>query len=93
MEASDDHPVPSTAPRIIAGIVVGVTDNHDAITALSGAMNAFRIDKIDRSQVPDNACTSCHPGPVTQCQRGAMARTGIGCRGCHGTLTDVGDPA
>ncbi len=79
--------------RCHADPALGVAQNHDATTTLSGAMHAFHADKMDRPQVPDNACTACHPGPVTQCQRGAMARAGITCQDCHGTLADVGDPA
>jgi len=37
-----------------------------------------------------NSCYLCHPGPVTQCKRGAMNRQL--CSACHGNLTKVGDP-
>lgn len=47
-----------------------------------------------------NSCFTCHPGQVTQCLRGAMG-TAIGadgdfsmhCQSCHGSMSDVGDPA
>jgi hypothetical protein len=46
------------------------------------------------------ACYHCHPGPVTQCLRGAMSNvmTGTGsnlveCQSCHGPMSSVGDPA
>ncbi len=35
-----------------------------------------------------NSCYLCHPGPVTQCKRGAM-NTQL-CSACHGSLTMVG---
>lgn len=35
-----------------------------------------------------NSCYLCHPGPVTQCKRGAMNREL--CGACHGPLTNVG---
>lgn len=35
-----------------------------------------------------NSCYLCHPGPVTQCKRGAM-NTQL-CFACHGTLSTVG---
>ncbi len=38
-----------------------------------------------------NSCYLCHPGPITQCKRGAMNRQL--CSACHGNLTKVGDPA
>lgn len=37
-----------------------------------------------------NSCYLCHPGPVTQCKRGAM-NTQL-CSDCHGDLSQVGDP-
>jgi len=37
-----------------------------------------------------NSCYLCHPGPITQCKRGAM-NTQL-CSACHGTLTTVGAP-
>jgi hypothetical protein len=46
------------------------------------------------------ACYHCHPGPVTQCLRGAMSNvmTGTGtnvieCQSCHGPMSSVGDPS
>lgn len=43
-------------------------------------------------QNPDdlNSCYLCHPGPVTQCKRGAMNK--VSCQNCHGTVSHVGDP-
>ena len=35
-----------------------------------------------------NSCYLCHPGPVTQCKRGAMNTQR--CAACHGNLTTVG---
>lgn len=35
-----------------------------------------------------NSCYLCHPGPVTQCKRGAMNTQR--CAACHGSLTQVG---
>jgi hypothetical protein len=44
------------------------------------------------SQVDDNkSCYLCHPGPVTQCKRGAMNKTL--CSSCHGTLSYAGNPS
>jgi hypothetical protein len=44
---------------------------------------------------PNLGCYQCHPGPTTQCQRGAMTgtipgSTAVTCYGCHGNLTTVG---
>ena len=45
-------------------------------------------------------CYSCHPGPKTQCLRGAMGTlqnssggNAIECQSCHGNLTAVANPA
>jgi hypothetical protein len=35
-------------------------------------------------------CYQCHPGNVTQCQRGAMKTGGIECNSCHGDMLAVG---
>jgi hypothetical protein len=40
---------------------------------------------------PDLAsCYECHPGQVTQCQRGAMKTGGMDCIDCHGGMLAVG---
>jgi hypothetical protein len=45
------------------------------------------------------SCYSCHPGPKTQCLRGAMGNLltssgshAIECQSCHGNLTALADP-
>ncbi len=35
-------------------------------------------------------CYQCHPGNITQCQRGAMATGGMDCFDCHGDMLAVG---
>jgi hypothetical protein len=35
-------------------------------------------------------CYQCHPGNITQCQRGAMATGGMDCFDCHGGMPAVG---
>lgn len=37
-----------------------------------------------------DACYQCHPGTVTQCQRGAMATGAMDCFDCHGDMPAVG---
>ncbi|MDM8560436.1 hypothetical protein [Candidatus Parabeggiatoa sp. HSG14] len=41
------------------------------------------------AKVEEN-CYQCHPGKVTQCQRGAMKTVGLKCTTCHGGLLAVG---
>jgi hypothetical protein len=36
------------------------------------------------------ACYQCHPGQITQCQRGAMKTGGMDCIDCHGGMLAVG---
>ncbi|MGB8335436.1 MAG: hypothetical protein WCE56_13145, partial [Desulfobacterales bacterium] len=36
------------------------------------------------------SCYQCHPGNITQCQRGAMATGGMDCFDCHGGMLAVG---
>jgi hypothetical protein len=38
----------------------------------------------------DVSCYQCHPGNITQCQRGAMATGGMDCFDCHGDMLAVG---
>jgi hypothetical protein len=38
----------------------------------------------------EQTCYQCHPGKITQCQRGAMKTGGIGCHDCHGDMLAVG---
>ncbi len=37
-----------------------------------------------------DSCYQCHPGNITQCQRGAMATGGMDCFDCHGGMLAVG---
>jgi hypothetical protein len=41
----------------------------------------------------DSTCYQCHPGKITQCQRGAMRTAGLECRDCHGNMLSVGAAA
>ena len=38
----------------------------------------------------ENTCYQCHPGNITQCQRGAMKTGGMDCNDCHGDMLAVG---
>jgi hypothetical protein len=38
-----------------------------------------------------NDCYKCHPGPNTQCFRGAMKIAGKTCQDCHGSVSNVGN--
>jgi hypothetical protein len=36
-----------------------------------------------------DGCYYCHPGPTTQCLRGAMFTAGLACVNCHGTMSQL----
>ena len=76
-----------------ASPALGIMENNGAPVTLSDALHGFHADKMDAVGVPDNICWACHPGPRTQCQRGAMSAVGITCIDCHGGMEEVGDPA
>lgn len=38
----------------------------------------------------NSTCYQCHPGTITQCDRGAMKTGGMECRDCHGDMLSVG---
>ena len=62
------------------------------VESLSQAMHSFHADKMSAVSVsPD--CYACHPGAVTRCLRGAMARQGFTCTNarCHGDMAQVGN--
>ena len=42
------------------------------------------------SDAGKDGCYNCHPGPSTQCFRGAMASAGVACQDCHGGMLSVG---
>jgi hypothetical protein len=48
---------------------------------------------LDQNSATDDlkSCYLCHPGPLTQCKRGAMNK--VLCSSCHGNLTYASNPA
>ncbi len=77
------------------------------VKPLTQAMHALHSAVVDPatgatmdSSTVRNTCYSCHPGPKTQCLRGAMANLtttsgapAVECQSCHGNLTAVADPS
>ncbi|MBI1854089.1 MAG: hypothetical protein HYR85_27440 [Planctomycetes bacterium] len=65
---------------------------------MSSAMHAFHGSRVDsaghlvfpRRGTVEQTCYQCHPGLVTQCQRGAMRDAGLRCKDCHGVMESVG---
>jgi hypothetical protein len=74
------------------------------VPPLTTSMHSLHANAIDPatsqtldSAVARSACYNCHPGPKTQCLRGAMGtlkdtngNNEIECQSCHGTMSTVG---
>ncbi len=80
---------------------------YSGIEPLTTAVHTLHSSVIDpatnqtmNSSTSRSACYSCHPGPNTQCLRGAMGslKTSSGgdaiqCQSCHGNMTAVANPS
>ena len=66
--------------------------------SFSAVMHSFHGKQTDaggnlvfpRNGTANETCYQCHPGKVTQCQRGAMRNGGMQCHSCHGDMLAVG---
>jgi len=52
--------------------------------------NAQGLPVFPDNGTPEQTCYQCHPGKITQCQRGAMKTGGMTCQNCHGNMAAVG---
>ena len=48
------------------------------------------LSVFQNANTVETNCYQCHPGNITQCQRGAMATGGMDCFDCHGGMLAVG---
>ncbi len=66
------------------------TAGQQGVLPLSQAMHGFHANKMSASDITP-VCYSCHPGPTTQCYRGAMYAAGISCEDprCHGDMANI----
>jgi hypothetical protein len=48
------------------------------------------LSVFQNANTVETNCYQCHPGNITQCQRGAMATGGMDCFDCHGDMLAVG---
>jgi hypothetical protein len=69
-----------------------------SIPSASRVMHGFHghlVDGMGSPVFPPNGdaqatCYQCHPGALTECQRGAMKTGGMECHACHGDMLAVG---
>lgn len=69
----------------LSGIGSLSADMHDLHGPQVNPATGITLDKTTNDL---NSCYLCHPGPVTQCKRGAMNKTT--CASCHGNVSYVG---
>lgn len=66
----------------------GISSLSQDMHALHGPqVNPATGITLDKTTDDLNSCYLCHPGPVTQCKRGAMNKTS--CASCHGNVSFV----
>lgn len=58
--------------------------------SVSYEIHSSHADRMTLSDL-EIKCYNCHPGPVTQCNRGVMAAAGLKCSNpkCHGDMAEV----
>jgi hypothetical protein len=61
------------------------------LPGMSDLSNSIHNAHKSRVDPGTDGCYTCHPGPVTQANRGVMSTlSGVdGCEDCHGNMTDV----
>ncbi len=83
------------------------TAGYGTVPQLTTSMHSYHASVVDpttgqalEQATTRAACYHCHPGPQTQCLRGAMgsavATNGsleMQCQSCHGTFTELGSPS
>ena len=74
-------------PVLCANCHASVPLNKPGVPGLPSL--SLALHKKHGEEVPSTSCYTCHPGPTTQCQRGAMFIAGKTCTDCHGTLRQV----
>jgi hypothetical protein len=76
----------------------GPTPEQQTQPEFSRVMHRYHSELRDAGGQPlfptgapvEQTCYQCHPGKVTQCQRGAMRTGGMDCNDCHGDMAAVG---
>jgi len=68
------------------------TTGAPGVSSFSSAMHGFHAPHVSKTGLA-NECYACHPGVRTECQRDIHLAEGIQCTECHGSMSDVGNPA
>jgi hypothetical protein len=73
-----------------AGEQVGKPNFSRVMHAFHGELEDGGLPVFPPGAAVEDTCYQCHPGGVTQCQRGAMKTGGMDCNDCHGDMLAVG---
>jgi hypothetical protein len=73
-----------------AGDQVGKPNFSRVMHAFHGELEDGGLPVFPPGAPVEDTCYQCHPGGVTQCQRGAMKTGGMDCNDCHGDMLAVG---
>jgi hypothetical protein len=73
-----------------AGEQVGKPNFSRVMHAFHGELEDGGLPVFPPGAPVEDTCYQCHPGGVTQCQRGAMKTGGMDCNDCHGDMLAVG---
>ena len=73
-----------------AGEQVGKPNFSNVMHEFHGELQDNGLPVFPSDDPVENTCYQCHPGSITQCQRGAMKTGGMDCNDCHGDMLAVG---
>jgi hypothetical protein len=73
-----------------AGDQMGKPVFSSVMHAFHGQLEQDGLPVFPADAAVEDTCYQCHPGRVTQCQRGAMKTGGMDCNDCHGDMLAVG---
>ena len=73
-----------------AGDQLGKPNFSNVMHEFHGELQDNGLPVFPPNDPVENTCYQCHPGSITQCQRGAMKTGGMDCNDCHGGMLAVG---
>lgn len=72
------------------GNQIGKPTFSNVMHAYHGSLSVGESPVFPSNGTVEQTCYQCHPGQITQCQRGAMKNGGMDCHACHGDMLSVG---